>query len=65
MEFAAEELQSVIEQAGQAANSWMMAKYDQLNPLSMKKLLAGGTKLHSFSPRDHAGQPEGDKGIVR
>jgi TRAP-type mannitol/chloroaromatic compound transport system substrate-binding protein len=42
--------QSVIEQAGQAANSWMMAKYDQLNPQSMKKLLAGGTKLHSFSP---------------
>ena len=32
------------------ANSWMMAKYDQLNPQSMKKLLAGGTKLHAFSP---------------
>ncbi|HVQ70983.1 MAG TPA: ABC transporter substrate-binding protein, partial [Bradyrhizobium sp.] len=42
--------QSVIELAGQSANSWMMAKYDQLNPPSMKKLLAGGTKLHSFSP---------------
>src|SRR5258705_13449755 len=42
--------QSVIEQAGQVANSWMMAKYDQLNPPSLKKLLAGGTKLHSFSP---------------
>ena len=28
----------------------MMSKYDQLNPPSMKKLLAGGTKLHSFSP---------------
>src|SRR5262245_4160217 len=42
--------QSVIEQAGQVANSWMMAKYDQLNPASLKKLLAGGTKLHSFSP---------------
>jgi hypothetical protein len=42
--------QSVIEQAGQSANSWMMAKYDQLNPPSLKKLLAGGTKLHSFSP---------------
>ena len=24
--------QSVLEQAGQAANSWMMAKYDQANP---------------------------------
>src|SRR3954464_5101256 len=42
--------QSVIEQAGQAANSWMMAKYDLLNPPAMKKLLAGGTKLHAFSP---------------
>jgi TRAP-type mannitol/chloroaromatic compound transport system substrate-binding protein len=42
--------QSVIEQAGQAANSWMMAKYDQGNPPALKKLLAGGTKLHAFSP---------------
>jgi TRAP-type mannitol/chloroaromatic compound transport system substrate-binding protein len=42
--------QSVIEQAGQAANSWMMAKYDQANPAAMKKLLAGGTKLRAFSP---------------
>jgi len=42
--------QSAIEQAGQAANSWMMAKYDQGNPPAMKKLLAGGTKLHAFSP---------------
>jgi len=42
--------QSVIEQAGQAANSWMMAKYDQANPAALKKLLAGGTKLRAFSP---------------
>jgi len=42
--------QSVLEQAGQAANSWMMAKYDQGNPPALKKLLAGGTKLHAFSP---------------
>src|SRR5438132_10207863 len=38
--------QSMIEQAGQAANNWMMARYDQANPAAMKKLLAGGTKLH-------------------
>src|SRR5713226_3572584 len=38
--------QSIIEQAGQAANNWMMAKYDQANPAALKKLLAGGTKLH-------------------
>jgi len=42
--------QGVIEQAGHYANNWMMAKYDQLNPPAMKKLLAGGTKLHAFSP---------------
>jgi TRAP-type mannitol/chloroaromatic compound transport system substrate-binding protein len=27
----------------------MMAKYDQLNPPALKRLLAGGTKLHVFS----------------
>jgi TRAP-type mannitol/chloroaromatic compound transport system substrate-binding protein len=42
--------QSLIEQAGLAANTWMMAKYDAGNPPALKKLLAGGTKLHAFSP---------------
>src|SRR5450432_3863043 len=42
--------QNVLEQAGHYANSWMMAKYDAVNPLALKKLLAGGTKLHGFSP---------------
>src|SRR5580658_5535886 len=42
--------QSVLEQAGHYANNWMMAKYDAVNPLALKKLLAGGTKLHAFSP---------------
>lgn len=42
--------QSVLEQAGHTANNWMMAKYDQVNPAALKKLLAGGTKLHAFSP---------------
>ena len=28
----------------------MMAKYDQLNPPALRRLLAGGTKLHGFSP---------------
>src|SRR6187399_331420 len=41
--------QAVLEQAGAYANTWMVAKYDQLNPASLRKLLAGGTKLHSFS----------------
>ena len=42
--------QSVLEQAGHYANNWMMAKYDQANPLALKKLLANGAKLHAFSP---------------
>jgi len=42
--------QSVLEQAGHYANSWMMAKYDQANPQALRKLLANGAKLHAFSP---------------
>ena len=42
--------QAVLAQAGQTANNWMMAKYDQVNPPALKKLLAGGTKLHAFPP---------------
>ena len=42
--------QAVLEQAGHVANTWTMAKYDQLNPPALKRLLAGGTKLHAFSP---------------
>src|SRR6201982_1239999 len=42
--------QSVLEQAGHTANNWILAKYDQVNPAALKKLLAGGTKLHAFSP---------------
>src|SRR5246500_4720279 len=42
--------QAVLEQAGHYANNWMMARYDQVNPLALKKLLGGGTKLHAFSP---------------
>ena len=42
--------QAVLTQAGQTASNWVMAKYDQVNPPALKKLLAGGTKLHAFSP---------------
>jgi TRAP-type mannitol/chloroaromatic compound transport system substrate-binding protein len=41
--------QSVLEQAGHYANNWMMARYDSVNPTALRKLLAGGTKLHPFS----------------
>jgi TRAP-type mannitol/chloroaromatic compound transport system substrate-binding protein len=43
--------QAVLEQAGHFANTWMMAKYDQVNPQALRRLLAGGTKLHVFSPQ--------------
>ena len=42
--------QSVLEQAGHYANSWMMAKYDAVNPMALRKLLASGAKLHAFPP---------------
>src|SRR5499433_2099928 len=41
--------QSLLEQAGHLANNWMMAKYDSVNPNALRKLLAGGAKLHPFS----------------
>ena len=42
--------QAILEQAGHYANTWMMAKYDELNPAGAARLLAGGAKLHAFSP---------------
>jgi TRAP-type mannitol/chloroaromatic compound transport system substrate-binding protein len=42
--------QRVLEHAAHYANTWMIAKYDQLNPAALKKLVAGGAKLHAFSP---------------
>ena len=42
--------QNILEQAGHLANNWMMAKYDMVNPIGLKKLLANGAKLRGFSP---------------
>ena len=42
--------QAILEQAGHYANTWMIAKYDSVNPGALRKLLANGTKLHGFSP---------------
>jgi TRAP-type mannitol/chloroaromatic compound transport system substrate-binding protein len=41
---------AVLEQAGHFANTWMIAKYDELNPAALRRLLANGVKLHAFSP---------------
>jgi TRAP-type mannitol/chloroaromatic compound transport system substrate-binding protein len=42
--------QAVLRQAGHYANDYMMAKYDTLNPPALKRLVAGGAKLHAFPP---------------
>jgi TRAP-type mannitol/chloroaromatic compound transport system substrate-binding protein len=42
--------QAILSNAAAYANDWMMAKYDQLNPPALKRLIAGGAQLHAFSP---------------
>ena len=42
--------QAILEQAAAYANQWCLAKYDELNPAALKRLLANGVKLHGFSP---------------
>jgi TRAP-type mannitol/chloroaromatic compound transport system substrate-binding protein len=42
--------QAILEQAAHYANTWCLAKYDELNPPALKRLLANGVKLHGFSP---------------
>jgi TRAP-type mannitol/chloroaromatic compound transport system substrate-binding protein len=41
--------QAVLEQAAALANTWMIAKYDSVNPPALRRLLANGTKLQGFS----------------
>ena len=42
--------QAALTAAGHYANTWSMAKYDQANPLALKRLVAGGAQLKPFSP---------------
>jgi TRAP-type mannitol/chloroaromatic compound transport system substrate-binding protein len=42
--------QAILEQAAAYANTWMVAKYDMVNPPALRRLLANGVKLHGFSP---------------
>ena len=42
--------QAILKQASAAANTWCLAKYDLVNPAALRRLLAGGSKLHAFSP---------------
>jgi len=40
--------QAVLNQAGTAAGSWMIEKYDSVNPAALKRLIAGGAELRAF-----------------
>jgi TRAP-type mannitol/chloroaromatic compound transport system substrate-binding protein len=42
--------QAILTNAAAYANSWMMAKYDELNPPALRRLIANGVKLRAFSP---------------
>ncbi len=42
--------QAILENAAAYANQWMIAKYDELNPEYLRKLLGAGAKLRAFSP---------------
>lgn len=42
--------QAVLQQACEAANNWMLAKYDTVNAPALKRLVGKGTELRAFSP---------------
>jgi TRAP-type mannitol/chloroaromatic compound transport system substrate-binding protein len=42
--------QAVLSRACEAANSWMLAKYDWMNAAALKRLVANGTVLKPFPP---------------
>ena len=42
--------QGVLARACDAANAWMLAKYDAVNPPALKRLLAAGAVLKPFPP---------------
>jgi TRAP-type mannitol/chloroaromatic compound transport system substrate-binding protein len=42
--------QVAVQHAAEAANNWMLAKYDAVNAPALKRLLAKGTELRPFSP---------------
>ncbi len=42
------EYQNIVEAACAEANTWMVAKYDAVNPAALKRLVGGGTQLRPF-----------------
>ncbi len=41
--------QAIVNNAAEAANNWMLAKYDAVNAPALRRLLARGTELRPFS----------------
>src|SRR6266568_1656146 len=41
---------SIVRTASSYANEWMQARYDAVNPLALKKLVAAGAQLRPFPP---------------
>ena len=42
--------QAIVNHAAEAANNWMIAKYDLVNGPALKRLIAGGAELRAFPP---------------
>ena len=40
--------QAILFQAAEAANNWMLAKYDAVNPQALRRMLGAGTELRTF-----------------
>jgi TRAP-type mannitol/chloroaromatic compound transport system substrate-binding protein len=41
---------AIVSHACEAANNWMLGKYDLVNPAALKRLIAGGAELRAFPP---------------
>ena len=55
---------AILEQAAAYANQWMVAKYDEVNPPALKRLLANGVKLHGLLTSDHGGLLQSGEGAT-
>lgn len=42
--------QTILKNAAEAANNWMLGKYDLVNGPALKRLIAGGAELRAFPP---------------
>jgi TRAP-type mannitol/chloroaromatic compound transport system substrate-binding protein len=42
--------QAILKNAAEAANNWMLGKYDAVNAPALKRLISRGTELRGFSP---------------